>query len=269
MLSSTISNDSSIYYFENDIKEIRCPKCHLIPIIAINEKKNIINLKCDNHEFNETLKEFYFKNKQFQINNCVCQKNCKEKNKDNLFYCNKCYGIFCNEHKDNHSEKEEHNFLIEITKMDYLCFEKDHNNVVCYCKTHNKNICDYCKSIIHNKDNIENFNYLTDNEINDIENYIQKKKEEFINLKKQNEEKINEFKSFNENYELIIQLSQILINTYKEKKNKLNYQIIQNARNIYNFLDINPIVNNEKIEEKKGENSKKKNKANKEYEIMY
>ena len=91
-----------------------------------------------------------------------------------LFYCIKCYGFYCE--KEIHSLKEGHDILIPVSKIDSSCFEKNHqnNSIIAYCKTHNKNICYFCKNEEHENHEIEELEYLEENEIEIIKNNIKK-----------------------------------------------------------------------------------------------
>ena len=268
----SISEISESNIFENKkISEtdiLRCPKCYLIPFISIDHssKQPILQFKClNNHEINKPLKELYFESKKYQINSIKCQ-NCEEENISKLFYCIKCYGFYCE--KEIHSLKEGHDILIPVSKIDSSCFEKNHqnNNIIAYCKTHNKNICYFCKIEEHKNHEIEELKYLKENEMDIIKNNIKnieenynlfsKEVNSFISYLKQLIEEITiEFNLFKENNELEIKLSKDLINIYELKKKEfnLNYQIIQNVKNIsfngninfeYNLNNVNEIINN-------------------------
>ena len=226
----SISEISESNIFENKkISEtdiLRCPKCYLIPFISIDHssKQPILQFKClNNHEINKPLKEF-FENKIDKINSIKCQ-NCEEENISKLFYCIKCYGFYCE--KEIHSLKEGHDILIPVSKIDSSCFEKNHqnNNIIAYCKTHNKNICHFCKNKEHKNHEIEELKYLEENEMEIIKNNIKKiednynlfsnKVNSFISYLKQLIEEITiEFNLFKENNELEIKLSKDLINIY-------------------------------------------------------
>ena len=247
----SISQISQSNIFENKkISEediLRCPKCYLIPFISLNHssKQSILQFKClNNHVIDKPLKELYFESKKYQINSIKCQ-NCKEENISKLFYCIKCYGFYCE--NEIHSLKEGHDILIPVSKIDSCCFEKNHqnNSIIAYCKTHNKNICHFCKNEEHESHEIEELEYLKENEIEIIKNNIKKIEENYnlflikvnsfiSNLKQLIEEITIEFNLFKENKELEIKLSKDLINSYELKKKEfnLNYQIIQNVKNI-------------------------------------
>ena len=269
MTTNEIS-DSNIFEKKKISEEdvLRCPECYLIPFISINhsQRQSMLQFKCfNNHEINKPLKELYFESKKYQINSIKCL-NCNEKDISKLFYCIKCFGFYCE--RENHSLKEEHDILIPVSKLDSCCFEKNHqiNNVTAYCKTHNKNICHYCTQDKHRKDNIIIIEFLKENEIETIKSNIQKFEENFnelsnrvnsifSSLKRIIEEIKNEFNLFKENNELEIKLLKDLINIYELKKNccDLNFQIIQNVKNIsfngninfeYNLNNVNEIINN-------------------------
>lgn len=256
------NNESKIndnIFLEENI--IRCPICHLIPFISIDHsnKETKINFKCLNkHLISKPLKEFYEENKNNKTNIIKCNK-CEEKEISKLNYCIKCYCFYCE--KENHSLNEGHNILIPINKLDSYCFDEEHkkNNVNYFCFIHNKNICEECKNFHHIKDKTTKIHTLTKREIKEIQNNIVSSKESLTeiendvnlyisDLEKLIEEIKREFNIFKENKELEIKLSQDLINVYilKNKENNLNYQIIENVRNI-SFKNI-PEFNLNKIE---------------------
>ena len=241
------SNSESLF-LENIFSEenvIRCPICYLIPFISIENSNEqiILNLKClNNHEINKPIKELYYESKKYQINSIKC-KNCEEK--DKLFYCTKCYGFYCE--KELHSLNEGHNILIPIDKIDSQCREQSHNNYnfCSFCLTDNKNICSRCEQDGHEGHEIEKFKFIKKQEIVNYENLIKKWNENLSNIstimtssleifQKSFKQIKDKFSLLKENYELQIKLFQDIIKTYKlnEKQNTLNYQIIQNIKNI-------------------------------------
>ena len=258
-----IFNESQLNHNDNSLGDniIRCPKCYLIPFISIEHlnKETKLNSKClNNHIINKPIKELYYENKNNKINIIKC-KNCEEIDCSKLYYCIKCYGFYCE--KENHSLKEGHNILISINKIDSCCLEEEHNNynVNHFCFSHNKNICDRCTIDEHEKDNFKKFDFLKKKEIQLIQDNIKIAKDNLMNflnninllisdLEKLIQEIKREFNVFKENKELEIKLSQDLINVYilKNKENNLNYQIIENVRNI-SFKNI-PEFNLNKIE---------------------
>lgn len=240
--------DSEQNYNNNITVEdmIRCPECYLIPFISTYQSNDdtIIMLKCLNdHIINKPLKEFYWEIKNNQKNSIKCE-NCNEREIVKLNYCVKCFKFYCNNEK--HSLKENHNILIPFNKIDSFCYEENHNNykVNKFCFSHKRNICDYCENNNHKGDQIEKY-FIGEKQLEILENNIKKAKDNLIKMSNYidlyisklliliDEIKI-EFNIFKNNNESEIKLCQDLINIYKLKKEKkeLNYQIIQNIKNI-------------------------------------
>ena len=242
-------DESSIFFCDSESKDkriLRCPKCYLTPLIFNENSENdlYITLKCqNNHTIYKPIKEFYNESKNFQSSLIKC-KNCNEINNSNLFYCTEHYDIFCK--NELNSIKNKHK-LIPLKGIDSCCREKGHNNynVIYYCKTHDQNICNICKQNEHEGDQIEDFIYLKNSEIELLEENIRKSQnnldsfsnnfKSFIsNLKQIIDELKKAFDKYKENTELEILLAKDLIKIYdfKKKNNSLNYQIIQNVKNI-------------------------------------
>ena len=242
---------------------LRCPQCHLIPFIFIEQFKtdSYLMFECLNdHKIIKPLKELYNENKNFKIDSVRC-KNCEETNISKIFYCIKCYGFYCE--KELHSLNEGHDILIPVKKIDSCCFEKNHNkDIICFCKDDNKNICFYCKENEHKGHKIEEFKFIENEKINEIKNNINKTKQNltlFLNeiksfileLEKLIKEIKNEYNKYKENNEIKIKIVEDLINNYEMKKTNcdLNYQIIQNINYINFNNDMNIKINLNKIDE--------------------
>lgn len=241
MLTSDVEN----LIDENNENEniIRCPQCYLIPFISINHsnEETYLKLKClNNHEIKKPIKELYNEIKKNQLNLLKCEK-CKEIDISKLLYCIKCYKILC--------KKENHEHILDeipIEKIDSYCFEGDHieNKVTSFCHTHNKNICMYCKNDQHKNDIIEDLKYFDIN-IDDIRNNIKKSKENlnlllnvidsfFFELEKTIILIKDECEKYKENMETVIKITEDLLKIYEiqNKKHNLNFQIIQNIKNL-------------------------------------
>ena len=246
---SLLSNETKFIFNQEKLLEKnihRCPKCYTIPFISIeniNDDVPMLNFKCLNgHEINMNLKKLYLDNLKNDLMKC---NNCNESDISKLFYCIKCFQFYCE--KEEHSLKEGHNFLLPFKQMDSSCYEPEHNknHISLFCKTHNKNICYYCKYDIHEGDSIEDLKLIKRNEIDNFKNKINNIKNNFnkflneLNLFISNldtliKELKEEFEKFKENNTLKLSLIYDLINIYefKKKENDLNYQIIENIRNI-------------------------------------
>ncbi len=190
---------------------LRCPQCHLIPFILIEQFKtdSYLIFKCLNdHKIIKPLKELYNENKNFKIDSIRC-KNCEEINISKIFYCIKCYGFYCE--KELHSKIEGHDILIPFKKIDSYCFEKNHNNnnIICYCKDDNINICFFCKNEKHKGHKIEEFKFIKNKKLNEIKKNINKAKEN-SNLF------LNKINSFIDDLEQLIKEIKSEYNKYKE-----------------------------------------------------
>ena len=255
--------DSITTFKTKNIKNIiRCPKCHLIPFISIDNKitNPILYLQCENkHNINGPIEKLYENNKNYQIDSVKCQK-CNENNISNLYYCIKCFGFFCE--KEKHFLVKEHQ-EIPFEKIDCCCREKGHinNNVLYYCQTHKKNICQYCKQDKHDCDEIKEFVYIKKEQFKMIKNNLSNSEKKLINLTNNIDSFIsylqtlieqirNEFKKYKEKNQLEIKIGNDIIDRYEDKKEKncLNYQIIQNTKNI-TFNNIDFIFEQNKFED--------------------
>ena len=252
-LEYEISQSQILFDHFDEIHILRCPKCYLIPFISLDTSNKIpnLNFEClNNHIINKPLEVLYNESKNYQINTIKCKK-CDERDISKIYYCNNCFGFFCE--KELHNKIEGHEILIPINKFDNSCIEKFHGNdfVNSFCKKHFQNICNKCKQEKHIYDNIEDFTLLSNDFINNLRNNIKisqnnilklgKKVENLIFiLKKLSEDIKNEFIFFKNKNEIELSLADDLINIYEKKKqeNCLNYQIIQNVKNLI-FKNIN------------------------------
>ena len=242
----------------NDLfKEFRCPKCYLIPFIQLYAKKNnlIMKIKCiNNHEFTNSIKELENKIEEKSLNKIICNK-CKVNIKKELefFYCINCYENYCNECKNFHESKNKNHKLINIEMIDNNCFEHENNSCIGYCFNHNKN---FCKDCSHYKEiDINLFEELNENEINNYqknilnnENDINELNSSFEQLKKVFEKFENNFILFKQNVEKRILFIKQIIKFYKFKKieNKINFQMIENIKcNIFKIKNLKLIIQNQ------------------------
>ena len=252
---------TNIIYQNDESPYFRCLECSLIPEIKLNyynndnyEKKIQIHYKCENnHKGIIPINDFLNKSTYNDIYKVFCANNNNHQQKDrtSFIYCIDCEKFFCPECHLEH--KNEHNKFCKINEFDYKC--KIHNKSYSkYCFNCSKNICEEClnehlnhniKKIV-NEINIEKYidkirivneyNNAVFNIINRYINYINKVIEKFKNdLIKYYED----FKNFNT---LEITLCEKLIKIAKEnieRKNNLNYNIINNLQLILNFNELN------------------------------
>ena len=236
----------------------RCPTCYLIPSITMYEEQNKLKLKflcSNNHEFNDEFNNLYKKSK-INIDNIEC-KLCNNKKLKNKFYiCCICNNFYCKICKNEHRKKNNNHLCININKYDSKC--KIHNkDLIGYCNEHNMNYCEYCPKNKHNFNRNELIyqeemnNYL--NIINNYENEINNNNQELNLFVKRLEELLkiikNLIKTSNINQSIEINFQKELIMTYKQMKNQknLNYQIIENVKNIMKLpikINLNQNINN-------------------------
>ena len=236
--------DSNININNNDrLNPCRCPKCYLIPSITIYEEQNKLKLKfkcINNHEFNEDYDSLYKKSK-IDFDNLECEL-CNNKKLKNIFYlCVVCNHFYCKKCKNEHRKDNNNHLCININKYDSRC--KIHNkDLIGYCSEHKMNYCDYCPKSKHEFDGHK---LIYDEEMNDYleiinnyENKINNNNQELNLFVKKIEDLLKTIKNLIKNShinQLIkINFQKELINTnkYMKYQKNLNYQIIQNVRNI-------------------------------------
>ena len=255
-----IEKDNILTFKEDSI--FRCQKCGLISFIGIDIKddKILIEKKCENSHFSKTeidkfLNSFNSNLYEFKCYNC-------NKQKIDLYYWPDSKKFFCNNCKYNIPEKS-----INIKKFDSMC----KNNLIDYsgfCLKCEKNQCIYCNCPHDKEKKYYNSCIITNNEINNIKINLNKGKEFIETINKvvinfykktfkgliQLEENINKFKE--RNY-CLIKLCEKIMNCYDHHvlNKNINYQIIQNVRNVLKFklitkpsiYDVFNILNNYSI----------------------
>ena len=257
----------------------RCSECLFIPFIKIifENGKIYIETKCENSHLNKIEINNYLKTiNSYNIKCYSCKKNNIELNywpEENKFFCNNC--------KKKINEK-----CINSNKFDSKC-KKDFKDYSEFCEKCFQNQCIYCFCSHNINDKIKcNPNIININEINKMkETLINGKRfiDEIENEAKNIYEKClqtlnNDIKIFRENNQSLIYLYEKILDCYiyhKENKN-LNYQIIENVKNILKFKDFQKkpsiheffdlsnylILDNIKFSNNKKENEKKISKKN-------
>ena len=254
----------------------RCKQCYSIPLIGINTDNDqiFIETKCENSHFEKIEINNYL---QFQrINNLTCN-ICKNKT-NNIYYCVNDYKFYCFNCKN--LKKDFFKFL-DLKEYDSKC--KTHlKDYFSYCEICNKNKCLYCTcphdnnpnyihtSLIISKDNINKLK----NNLNQLKDYIQtiyqKTQELYQEILKLLQNNIIEFNKKNNE---IIKLCEKIISCYEyhDSSQSLNYQIINNVRNMFKFKNLNLkyqdyfnldkilIVENSKLEKKNNIKENEKN----------
>ena len=240
--------DINFEILNNNNFQFRCKDCYNIPLFGImyENLKVKIESRCQKGHYNiEKLEDFYNRNSSncFSSIEC-CVDNEKQQYENTFSYCPECNKFIC----PNHLKEHKHEETILYSKLDNYCIEHD-KKLISFCKTCSINLCEDCKNnhIKHNIVEIDSIK-LSKNEIEKCENNLKETEirfKEHINKVKElyNENikfLVNFIKIF-ENYKNMnlvqINLCYILINNYKEmnEKKKLNYEIIHNIKNIFNF----------------------------------
>ena len=173
--------------------------------------------------------------------------NESQDNNNKVFYCNDCNKLICSNHLKEHIHKK----AILIDKIDNYCFE--HNSkIISFCKSCSINLCKDCEKnhLNHTIINLDKFK-LNEKEIqeyeekiNDIENnfktFFKKIKDVYEEFEKYQINFINSIIRYKNINELLINFCKNLLEGYKEVnyENILNFEIIQNIKNIFNFKSI-------------------------------
>ena len=233
----------------------RCLSCNLIPLIKITYKKNnpIILYECPNkHKGNKNINDFMKLSKNHSIFNQKCGEcNKNQENKDNNFFCcSKCNKFICekccNKHRDNN------HMLIDGDRFDSMCI-KHLNTFSSYCITCKRNLCVYCMNEHENHKKVDLSNIIfTKDEKNELIYKIKEFKESIDKIDIIKNEIIKELEKYKENNLILIKFIEELLGTYEyeDKKHNMNYNVIQNLKNIQNNYSNNKFHILEKIIEK-------------------
>ena len=199
--------------------QFRCKECGYLPLIEIYFKNNSPYFKyiCPNNHYKS---DIILENLSIVSTSLICSKCNKTKTINDCFLFNN--KIYCNECKEN-----DENF-IKIKDIDSKCLI--HNSEFkCYCKTHNKNLCNFCEKISKNCEIVEikKFSdfYIKNLlfEINNSFGIFQRLKNYSIEI----QEKINF--NFFDSLENFIEINEILLNFLKK-------QILIYQNNCKNFI---------------------------------
>ena len=239
-------------FYEEEKKVFRCSKCLKIPLIGLiyeNEGLYIEYYCLSKHDKQEYTKlEYEIFKKTFQEiltkKKCDCGKffdgkpfyfccNCP---KENQFYCDANSRI--------HRRNEKNHILIPLEKFDISC-ECHNDEFISFCNECKLNLCIKEKKK-HSKHIMEDIIRLNVEEVNNYENKIKELKKNFETFKNYLEKLEKQLSMVNENafkktylnnIEKEIDFIETILNIYKmkTKQNNLNYQIIQNVKNILKF----------------------------------
>ena len=231
----------------------RCLDCNLICSLKLcyKEGKPIINYYCENNHNGEICLEEYINKYN---NHSLLKEKCEDCNKsqnevkDDYFYCCKCNKFLCIGCLSNHPNNDKHN-TINFKRYDSFC--KNHSNSFSfYCLKCKKNLCIYCKPKheFHDLIDLSKFNYSEEskNKLEEKIKNIEKKIKDLDIIKNNIISKIDKLKKSSE---LEIKFFKILIYSFKyeESQNNINYNIIQNLKNLEEIFGINKASIYEKI----------------------
>ena len=226
------ASDRTNEFNPNDIP--RCDSCNLIPLFNIDyeDESPIISYECQNNHKNKLkLIDYMKKSKKNSIFKINCNE-CNSDNKVNSFFCSKCNKFICKECCIKHSDTNKH-IIMNNDKFDSICIIHS-NTFSSYCLNCKANLCVYC--IKEHKEHkiifLENI-IMTENEINEFMNKINKIKNITNKIEDIKNNIIKELDKFKEINNLEIQFISELLGTfeYENKKNNINYNVIQNLKN--------------------------------------
>ena len=242
---SSIQSVSLSKNTENDIT--RCPECNLICSLKLNYKEGnpMIDYECEKqHKGNILLKEYLNNFNKFSLlkEKCNdCEKN-QEEVKGDFFYCSKCDKFICHSCQLNHPDGDQHN-IRNFKQYDSLC--KNHSiSFGFYCIKCKTNLCSYCKPEhkSHDLKDLSELNYSEESK-KKLEDEINNMEKKINNLDDIKNDIIKEIDKLKELSELEMKFFKTVLNTYEYEENQknLNYNIIQNLKNIEEILKSNEI----------------------------
>ena len=244
---------------ESEVKDFilsnipRCINCNLICSIKLNYIGNYeprIIFECENgHSGNISLEEYMKKYNNYSISKEKCS-NCGKNQKEvkgDFFFCCKCKLFICNSCQIVHNGDK--HLTTSIRRYDSLC-TKHSNLYSAYCTKCRQNLCAYCLKN-HRSHEIIKLNelyyskqskYRLKEEMNDI-------KEKIKDLDIIKEKIVSEINKLKESTKMEMELINILIKSYEceENQKNLNYNVIQNLRNIDKVFKSNKIKIYEKL----------------------
>ena len=248
------SNEASIEEEFNSIDIPRCIKCNLICSIKLNYIGNYeprIIYECENgHSGDISLEEYMNKYTKFSLSKEKCSDCDKPQNetKGVFLYCSICRVFICNLCQMNNHYGEKHS-IMDIRRYDSIC--SNHSNLYsAYCIKCKKNLCIFCLKNHRNHEKIflNELNYSKKSklrlleEMNNIENRIK-------DLDKIKENLVSEINKIKDSTKMEMKLINILIKSYdyEIRKKNLNYNVIQNLKNIDKVFKSNKIKIYEKL----------------------
>ena len=245
--SKDSQNPNTQYIIKSN--EIICPVC-FEDIKLKFEDYNIILYECKNYHDIDSLFDEFNSYQNIDLSKIICQ-ICKINNKanvhDNLFYkCNTCKLNLCPLCFSNHDKIHD---IVNYDQRNYNC-EEHSKSYKSYCKDCKTNLCIDCVEKNHEKHSILDYKKFI-SEKGDLKVFLKHLKEKNNKLKNQINDMIEKLKKLIENFDILYNISENVINNYNE--NKMNYEMFININNIINndiLKDINNIIEEKNIKTK-------------------
>ena len=233
--------------------EIICPECGNFTKIKI-DNYNIDLGECENkHKKNNILFNEFEDTQKIDLSKIICDV-CKERNKanneDKFFKCFSCSKNLCSLCKNSHDKTHK---IVDYEEKNYIC-ERHNDTFVKYCTKCEQNICMECE-IEHKNHNLTYFGELMPNKDKLLKEIAQFR----IKIDEFNKNVNDIIKILNntmDNIEIYYNLCNDILNNFEIKKK--NYYILQNIKEIFNYIEIIKKDLN-KINNEKNLNNKIKN----------
>ena len=213
--------------------EIICPECGNFTKIKI-DNYNIDLGECENkHKKNNILFNEFEDTQKIDLSKIICDV-CKEKNKanneDKFFKCFSCSKNLCSLCKNSHDKTHK---IVDYEEKNYIC-ERHNDTFVKYCTKCEQNICMECE-IEHKNHNLTYFGELMPNKDKLLKEIAQFR----IKIDEFNKNVNDIIKILNntmDNIEIYYNLCNDILNNFEIKKK--NYYILQNIKEIFNYIEI-------------------------------
>ena len=240
-------NSNTQYIIKSNL--IICPVCYE-DIKLKFEDYNIILYECKNDHNIDLLFDEFNSYQNIDLSKIICQ-NCKTNNRanvhGNLFYkCNFCKLNLCPLCYSNHDKSHD---IVNYAQRNYNC-EKHSKSYKSYCKDCKKNLCKECEEKNHEKHSILDYKKLI-SEKGDLKVFLKHLKEKKNKLKNQINDMIEKLNKLIENFDILYNFSENIIDNYNE--NQMNYEMFNNINNVINndiLKDINNVLEEKNIKTK-------------------
>ena len=132
---------------------IRCSDCLNIALLEVDFNRRCFSTICgNNHKKEYSSFPSFIKGANRNLDKFLCNQCQKSKDEINLQKCNNCDLVFCDNCKNNHNKKINHELFVEINKIDEYCAIHNEKNVY-FNNDEKKNICQICYDNMIKKEN--------------------------------------------------------------------------------------------------------------------